>query len=185
MSEPAIATCPFTIAVDTGEQHPFTFRGLHADANQQYRPLEIRTAQRCLGRHPDSFGDYAIDEMIDRSMGFKNGIPRIAIERKSMEDLHSTLLGFADGHRDRFESELSNLAKIESAMVVVECEFSEAIANAPVTTKRTSMQNGKVIARSILSLMQRHRVQWIFAGSRRMAEIATFRWLEKFWRENR
>lgn len=176
--------CQFTIAIDTGEQHPFTFCGLYADSRQQYRPLEIRTVQRFLGRHPNSYGDYAIDEMVDGSIDGLRGVPRVAIERKSMDDLHSTLLGFADGHRERFERELQNLAEIESAAVVVECEFCEAIANAPETGRKSRVDNGKIIARSILSLMQRYRgVPWIFAGSRRMAEIATFRWFEKFWIE--
>ena len=53
--------CPFTILIDTGESRPFTFQDIKSDANQNLRPFAVRTKRACLGRHPDSLGDYTID----------------------------------------------------------------------------------------------------------------------------
>lgn len=90
----------FHILIDSAEQHPFSFSGLRSDANEGYTQLRVLTSIECLGRHPDSLGDYSL----------AGGIGRCHIERKSMGDCQSTILGFNDGHRDRFEQELRNLA---------------------------------------------------------------------------
>lgn len=173
---------PYRIIVDTAEQHAYTFDGLCSDADQQNRPLEIETVRRSLGRHPNGFGDYSI-EGHEGQFGFGVGI-----ERKSMEDLHSTLLGFGDGHRERFEQELSNLSQCTAALVVVECDYAEMILSAPTHGKRSPEENqrtnAKQLARSVLAMMQDFRVPWLFAGSRRMAEVATFRFLDRYWRNN-
>ena len=92
---------PWRIVVDTAEQQPFTFQGIKADASQHYRPIQVETVRRCLGRHPDSYGDYAIERQAD------NVILPCYVERKSLEDCQGTLLGFQDGHRARFEAELA------------------------------------------------------------------------------
>ena len=53
--------CPFVVLIDSAEQQPFPFTGIHADAASDNRPLVIRTKWQCLGRHPKSLGDYSID----------------------------------------------------------------------------------------------------------------------------
>lgn len=166
---------PFTILIDTAEQQPFSFEGFRSDANRKNRPLIVATERECLGRHPDSLGDYTIKE-------YRN---RCNVERKSMNDAHSTLLGFGNGHRERFESELSNLAKIEAACVVVECSLHRLVAEAPEWGKRTAAQNAKSLHRSVIGLQQDYRIPWFFCDTRRLAEQTVFRFLSRFFEKQR
>jgi len=162
---------PFVIFIDTAEQLPFTFQGIYGDADTNYDLWDVRTSRVCLGRHPNSLGDYSITD----------GIGRCHVERKSMADAHTTLLGFNDGHRDRFLVELGNLSQIESAAVVVECSFEEFICYAPEYNYKPAGVNAKNLFRSVLALQQDTRVPWIFAGDRASAEQVTFHWLKRWW----
>lgn len=176
---------PFTILIDTAEQHPFTFQGLHADSDRGNRLLRviegINLRRHCLGRHPVSLGDYSVEGMVGR----------VHVERKSMADCHSTILGWQiDGnnsHRERFEQELANLGNCECAAVVVECSLGELLAQAPEWDQgqKTALLNAKILERSIISFQQRFQVPWLFCDDRRAAEVITFRWLERFWRHNK
>lgn len=164
--------CPFTVLIDTAEQQPFTFAGLFTDASEPggRRPLIVPTDWRALGRHPDSLGDYSVDGYVGR----------VHVERKSMSDLHGTVLGFKSERRERFECELGNLSEIDAALVVVECGFDQALAEAPDTDKRSARENAKILNRSLLSYFQDYSVRWLFAGTRELAEANTFRFLERY-----
>ena len=166
--------CPFRVLIDSAEQFPWTFQGLHADADKGNRPLIVETERRCLQRHPYSLGDYSLTSHTIC------GIGRCHVERKSMADAHSTILGFGDGHRARFEKELENLSKIEAGLVVVECSLSELLANAPQYGKRTRQQNAKALHRSVIAFVQDYRTPWQFCDGRRLAEQTCFRWLERW-----
>ena len=178
-------TLPWRIVIDTAEQHAFSFGGLKADANKGNRPIEVETVRRCLGRYPESRGDYSL-ESVDGVWTHTTPAGWCFVERKSLEDCQSTLLGFADGHRERFESELANLAAVircgGAALVVVECDLCELLNAAPCHGVRSRQQNAKTLMRSILACKMDYCVPWLFCGGRRMAEIATFRFLERFWR---
>lgn len=166
--------CPFKILVDTGEQQPFTFQGLRCDADQNYRPLIIETEWRALGRHPDGLGDYSID-------GF---VGRCHVERKSVSDFQGTVLGFS-GSRERFERELHNLSQLECAAVVVEGSLHHAISVPEGRGQKPSKTQAKILMRSVIGYQQDYSVPWLFCDSRRMAEVVTFRFLERYWRKNR
>jgi len=180
------------IVIDTAEQQPFTFTGIKADAAQQYRPIQVETVRRCLGRHPHSLGDYSLEinsayrDEADGAAWNCNESGWCFVERKSLEDLQSTLLGFADGHRDRFESELSNLQAViragGAALVVVECDLCELLATVPPVTTKPAAVVAKGLHRSVVSLWREYGVPWAFCGSRRLAEITTFRFFESFWK---
>lgn len=168
---------PFTILVDTAEQHPFEFQGMKADSKDGYKPILIQWNHNLkranLGRHPDSYGDYSLDGM-HRVIG---------IERKSVADLQSTVLEFKDGRRDRFEKEMSNLQSIRYGFVVVEGSFQECCTTCRDTTMKTSAQNNKILHRSILSYQINYdMVRWVFCETRRFSEITTFRLLEKCYK---
>lgn len=168
---------PITILIDTAEQHPFSFTSIKADAKDDYQPLAVDTVRQCLGRHPDSLGDYSF-----HANGIGSAVGRCHIERKSIEDLQSTILGFNDGHRQRFEQELANLDRIESGMVLVEANEIDVVANAPEYGKKTKQQNAKILFRSLISFRQRFpRVQWCFAGSRSMAELYAYWFFFRFY----
>lgn len=171
--------CPFTVLIDSAEQAPFTFQTLRTDAADGNRPLIVPVQHTSLGRHPDSLGDYSLDSPI-------GGQGRCHVERKSMADAHSTILGWArkgedTGRRERFERELELLSEMEAGLVVVECSFTQLIAAAPQYGVRTAAQNAKALHRSVLSWMRKYRVQWIFADDRRMAEKSTFQWLRQWY----
>jgi len=167
--------CPFLILIDSAEQQPFSFANLRADAAKDHATFDVRTKWQALGRHPVSLGDYSIE----------GGLGRCHVERKSMDDAHGTFLGWAGGRRERFESELANLSQIECGLVVVECSLAELINRAPQWGTKTAAENAKSLHRSILAWQQDYRVSWAFCDSRRLAEITTFRWLERWWRKQR
>lgn len=176
---------PFTIVIDSAEQHPFTFAGIHADSDRKNRLLRfvpgLNIIRQCLGRHPDSLGDYSIE-------GF---VGRVHVERKSMEDAHGTLLGWPDtdgkSRRERFEQELANLANCECAAVVVECSFGQLVAQAPEydAGRKTKACNQKILERSVIAYQQDYQVPWLFCDDRRAAELVTFFFLDRFWMKHR
>lgn len=171
------------VVIDTAEQQPFGFTGIKADAARGGRLIEVETVRRCLGRHPDSRGDYSLEPigLVDCF-----GPSWCYVERKSLEDCQSTLLGFGDGHRARFESELSNLSAViragGAALVVVECDLAALLSNLPPGSTKPAATVAKSLHRSVVSLWREYGVPWAFCGSRRLAEITTFRFLESFWK---
>ena len=169
MAKDVATTTPFTILVDTREQRPFTFRGMKSDANQGRRRLVVKTEWRCLGQ---ASGDYSIDGLAGRCN----------VERKSIGDAQSTILGW-HGRRERFKLELVTLSEMECSAVVVECTFGDLIRTAESRGVRTKAENQKTLFRQVLAWQQDYAVPWIFCDGRRLAEIATFRILERFWRK--
>ena len=152
---------PFTVLVDGREKAPYHFTGLRADVKQRRRPLQITTKWARL-----ESGDYSIDGLQDR----------VSVERKSLDDLYSTL----GQHRNRFKRELARLTDLDCAAVVIEAEWSTILQSPPMWSRLVP----KVIYRSILSWQQTFpTVQWLTLPDRRVAEITTFRILERFYRE--
>lgn len=177
-----VVRLPWRVVIDTAEQQPFTFANIKADAAKAGRIIAVETVRRCLGRYPDSFGDYSLES--DGWVGY--ACDGCFVERKSLEDCQSTLLGFADGHRDRFESELANLAGViragGAALVVVECDLCELLASVPPGTTKRPAVVAKSLHRSVVSMWREYGVPWAFCSGRRLAEITTFRFLESFWK---
>lgn len=150
---------PFVVRIDTREQWPWTFDGICAGADLDHALIDVRSVVGTIAS-----GDYSIDGMQDR----------VALERKSLEDLYSTLTH----GRQRFVRELERLAELDMAAVVVEAGW-HAIAHEPPPRSRA---NPRSIVASILAFQQRYpTVAWITAGSRRLAEGLAYRSLERFW----
>lgn len=177
-------TNPFTILIDSAEQAPFTFQGIHADSDRGNCEIVVAEGlnlrRQCLGRHPHSLGDYSIDGYFGR----------VAIERKSMDDAHGTFLGWSGdqqdyGRRQRFEQELANLSNVECACVVVECSLGQLLDNAPSTDNKTAVLNRKILNRSIIAWQQDYGVPFVFCDTRRLAELYAFRFLERFYEKHR
>jgi DNA excision repair protein ERCC-4 len=153
---------PFTILIDTREQLPWAFDGLTADYRDNYRPLDVRTRSGTL-----LSGDYSVEGLESH----------VAVERKSLADLFSTI---GQG-RDRFERELERLQRLEYAAVVVEADWATVLNSPPPHTTLSP----KIVFRSVVAWQQRHyRVHWWLMPGRRLAEVTTFRILERFWREH-
>lgn len=158
---------PFTVLIDSQEKQPFTFRGMLADGSGQ--ALIVRTEWRSLG---DGWGDYSLD-------GYQG---QCHVERKSPADAVGTILGWGE-RRERFERELEQLAGIDCAAVVVECTLGTLLGQVQARGKRTVEQNRKTLFRQVLAWQNDYRVPWYFCDSRRMAEVATFRILDRHWRK--
>lgn len=149
------------VVIDTREQLPFSFEGLTCDAVDGGGPLTIPTCRGTLAS-----GDYSL-------LGFESFV---AVERKSLADLYSTL---GQG-RERFERELERLAAMDFAAVVIEATWPEIVADPPPHTELPP----KTVFRSILAWSVRYpRVHWFPAGPRRLAEVTTFRLLERWLKE--
>lgn len=178
----ATITTPFTVLIDTAESNPFAFTDLVSDAKDNNHPLEVSTAWCCLGRYPHSIGDYSLYNYTDK----------IGIERKSIEDVWATVLGYQTDYekknglasrRERFECELSNLARLESSAVIVEASLEECIRDVPAWGTKPVAVLRKSFHRSVIAMQQDYRVPWLFCGSRSLAEVTAFRWLERFWKK--
>jgi DNA excision repair protein ERCC-4 len=149
------------VVIDTREQKNFTFEGMTCDAIDGGGPLTVPTVLNTLAS-----GDYSL-------LGYET---RVACERKSLADLYGTI---GQG-RDRFERELARLNAMDWAAVVIEATWPELCAEPPAHTKLP----GKIVFRSILAWSVRYpRVHWFPAGPRRLAEITTFRLLERWLKE--
>jgi DNA excision repair protein ERCC-4 len=134
------------IIVDSREQLPFYF--------DKYECSTCRTALPA--------GDYSL-------VGFED---RIAIERKSLDDLVGCLMG-AD--RERFERELCKAKSYDFFAVVVEASM-EDLANGRYRSKMKAHS----ALQSVTAMTVRHRIPFMFAGNRRGAEYLTFSLLEKY-----
>lgn len=154
---PPIA-CPFRVAIDQREKAPYHFAGLKADARHKRAPLDVSTEWAHL-----LTGDYSI-------VGHEE---RIAIERKSLEDLYSTL----GQHRERFERAHERMAELEYAAVVVEASWDRILNDPPWR----SQLRPKTVARTAMSWSIKYGVPWFTVDGRRLGEVWTFRLLERWW----
>lgn len=150
----------FTIRIDTREQSPFTFHNVPQDKSEgggQW--AKVATVRDTL-----KTGDYSID-------GFhRSGLTGIAVERKSKEDLYSTI---SQG-RERFERELERLNRFRFALIVVESELSDTLANPPTFTELPA----KIVSRSVISFQVRFPgIHWAFLPGREIAMQYVFRYL--------
>jgi ERCC4-type nuclease len=153
-----VATFPAVVLIDSREQMPFRFTGLRADASDGRRPLAVTTRVETLPT-----GDYSLEGMSER----------VAVERKSLTDLFATL----GQDRERFERELTRLAEMTFAAVVIEADWLKILKQPP----DFSRLNPKTIFRSVIAWQQRFpKVHWWACPDRRFAEVVTLRILERF-----
>lgn len=150
--------CDFTVAVDTREQHPWSFLGFKCDSPHAGRDLIIPTCQKAL-----KTGDYSIIGMEDE----------IAIERKSLQDLYSTL----GQSRDRFIRELERMKEMEFAALVIEADWT-VVCNCP---PEHSKLHPKTVFRSLIAFAQRYKVHVYPCKTRHLAERVAFRILQRYW----
>lgn len=154
--------CPFTVVIDTREQTQFAFTGLRSDVRDGSRPLSVPVQAGTLAQ-----GDYSI-------LGMEKWV---AVERKSLADLFGTI----GRHRGRFERELARLQTLMAAAVVVEADWTAILLDPP----QFSELSPKTVFRSVVAWQQRFpAVHWWMMPNRRVAEITTFRILERFWKDH-
>jgi ERCC4-type nuclease len=152
--------CPFTVIIDSREKAPWTFTGITSSLKGAPRPVVIACEFATL-----KSGDYSIK-------GFED---QVAIERKSKEDLYSTL----GQNRERFEREHERLSWYQCKAVVIEASWNAILTRPP---DRSSL-NPKSIFGTATSWWIRYGVPWFPMEDRRLAELKTFDIFEKFWKE--
>lgn len=163
--DPTLDVCPFTVAVDQREKHPYTFEDVPPARDNGGRRLVVKTAPIMLPS-----GDYSV----------YGWVQEVAIERKSLEDLYATL----GQHRDRFKREMERLRDdYQYAIVVVEASPEEVLHPSHYRPDWRSQLNPLSVWATYHTWPIRYGVEWILAGSRRMAEVITFHRLERFWLE--
>lgn len=106
-------------------------------------------------------GDYSLAGLTDR----------VAVERKSLADLVMCL----GKERERFQRELMRAAALEAFAVVVEASWQDLAAG----KYRSKLSPASGMA-SVLSFMARHRIPFLFAGSRENAEAVTAGFLRQY-----
>jgi hypothetical protein len=143
--------------MDRREKAPFTFCGIKPTGGKRGSVLSVNRQWATLRS-----GDYSI-------VGHEE---KVSIERKSLDDLYSTLAG----DRERFEREHERLAECEFAAVVIEAPWPVILGGSS-----RSRLNPSSIWHTALSWSVRYRVQWWALEDRRTAEIGTFRLLEAWW----
>lgn len=137
------------IICDTREQAPFDF--------DKY---ECEVAAGTLNT-----GDYSLAGLEDR----------VAVERKSLDDLLGCLVG--DG-RERFERELARARGLDAFAVVVEASFQDMAEG-----RYRSRMKPHAALQSVLAFQVRYGVPFVWAGSRSGAEYAAFHVLRHYLRE--
>lgn len=157
--DPEFIATPYRVVVDSREQAPYSFLGIKADKAQRNLPIVVRTVVKGL-----KTGDYSIEGMEDR----------IALERKNLSDLYSTL---SQG-RERFRAEMERLAALECRGVIVEADWGAILQPQP-----RSKLNPKTVYRTIISWQHRWNIPWHLCTTRGFAERTAFRILNWFWEE--
>lgn len=158
---------PITVIIDTREQHPYTFHGFNADAANKKQPLYIETIPAAL-----KAGDYSVQGLESR----------VAIERKSKQDLFGTFIS----DRQRGIAQLEKLSQLEFAAVVIESSWASILSgpDRDGIDSRSRSNQGKTLYRSIMAWMQRYpNVHWLPMPTRTLAEHTTYRILERFYKE--
>ena len=158
---------PFTILVDTREQHPFTFQGHRADSDQGHRPLLVPVEYTHLG---DNHGDYAI-----------KGFSDCYIERKSLDDAHGTFLAHGD-RRDAWLATLEFLASIKTSAVIIEASFKRYCFDILPRGERSKHTLAVTLHRQVLAWQNDYRVPFIFCDDRRFAEETTLQIMRRHYR---
>lgn len=162
------------IVIDHREGLPFTFASV---ASSIY---PWRTVQGCLQtgdystpiiRHRESKCDIIVEAQTHH---------QIAIERKSLSDLYSTL----GSHRGRFESEFERLREFGYAAVIIESPWPAILSPNDHLDWPTQLSPKSVFA-TLTAWSQRFGVHIHACPDRDFAEQLTFRLLERWTRDYR
>ena len=95
-----------------------------------------------------------------------------AVERKSLDDLVGCLMG---DNRRRFERELMRGSMLDFFAVVIEADLADVKAG----RYRSAMKPHSVL-QSVCAFSVRHRVSFLWTGSREAGEYMTFSLLGKY-----
>ncbi len=151
----------WTLIVDRREQMPWTFETITIGTGKAEKNLKLHQEPGTL-----PVGDYSIKGLEEE----------VAIERKSKEDLFSTL----SRGRDRFIRELSKLNNMKFAAVIIESDWLDCMMNPPERSKLAPVS----VFGMIVAWMVRYRgVHWFWAPGRYLASKIAYKILDRYHKE--
>ena len=154
---------PFTVAVDTREQLPYSFEGMIERVRGKDIPLIVPTERKCL-----KTADYSIVGLEDK----------IAVERKSATDLAGTLTR----GRKRFEKELARGQEMDYMAVIVETTWERFLRFINDKTNATP----KSVDSSVLAFGIRYpNVHWIWRPNRNTAVRTAYKIFDLYLKEQK
>jgi ERCC4-type nuclease len=136
------------IVVDTREIEPYSFD-----------PERVAVIRRALPA-----GDYSLDGLEDR----------VAVERKTLDDLVTTVIR----SRDRFRRELKLLREYKAACIVVEADLAEVLAG-----RYHSGAHPSAVLGAVVSIVIDYGVPVFFCSDRQVARLFTECYLLRFYRK--
>lgn len=149
-----------TLIVDSREQMPYGFAGCcskHVAFSITHSGLSEGDYAAYIGEPPD-VSEWCV------------------VERKS----HADLLGTLTRGRQQFEAELERLRPYGFKALVIESDLPTIVQG---TSRPGSKVNTKSIIASLIAFAQRFKVHVYFASNRRLAEVYTYRILERWVRD--
>lgn len=156
---------PGKILFSSSEGAPWAFKDIPPFRSDHKSRIIVETERTYL-----KTADYTLEGHINA----------IQIERKSLSDLYGTLTH----GRDRFEAELARMDMSDHPFVIVEDSIATMCnPKAKYEGGWVSEADPKSIYGSVIALQIRFKAKWVFADSRRMAEIYAFSLLERFLRD--
>lgn len=165
MGEPVL--CPFTVLIDHREPDAYQFRGLQADC-KAYGESRVKGGEDLVVMTrlaPLPLKGYTVEAR-----------PEVFVHRLTLSDWYAC----CGVERDAFEERLEALSRFWFPAVVIEATLEEIATQPPPASKL----NPKTAYRSLLAWSVRHRLPIIPAGPRPLAEVTTFRLLERAWKEH-
>jgi DNA excision repair protein ERCC-4 len=152
-----------TIKQDTREQLAYTFECVR-EPMVPYRVLRTTLSE----------GDY----QVTRTHRGASPADTIALERKSLEDLHGTV----GRGRARFERELTRLQPYGYAAIIIEAPWHKILRPDLYLYGGGGVQPKSMMA-SLLAWSQRFGIHVFTFENRSLAEIASYRMMERWWRD--
>jgi ERCC4 domain len=208
-----ITTSPFTVVIDGREKAAWRFTGLRADAKDGGHELVVPTvwdhletgdysikgheSAVCVERKSlqDIYGTLSghrdrFAREVDRMTEFDRAA--IVIEASLEEVVNPTWRIDRDIAMEKNKQQ----AAVALAQMIPGLDkkkiFQQYLEGIDMNIKGLchesqnwrSKLNPKTVFRTAISWQQRYQVPWVFAGNRRLAEVYTFRFLERFWKES-
>ena len=171
--------CPFTVLYSQNDHMPYRFRGLTADVRAYGHSWvkggeDLVVMSRAMSRQDELLVLGRQTELATYIYAVE-GHPNAAVMRIMLDGWY---LSCGTGRPD-FEKALEGFAEREYPAVVIEATLEDVASKPPPLSKL----NPKTAYRSLITWSLRYRLPIIPAGPRELAEVTTFRLLERGWKE--
>lgn len=153
---------PLIIRVDQREKLPYTFECMREAA---VLPFTVQFCHLKTGDYEASTGPLPSDSIV--------------IERKSLCDLYSSY----GSDREREIRKLERMSLFGCAVLVIEAELSQIMAPNKFLSHPTQLTPKSLVA-TLIAYQQRYGIHLAMCPGREVAEVVTFRQLERWVRDH-